>query len=81
MKHIVIVLLLALTACEDNYYNTYTLYRGSKADPDLRIHIASFDTADGLAYNRENCEIAARLFQTQPGVTVRYWCEKGRYRK
>ena len=26
-----------------------------------------------------NCDIARQLFQNQPGVTVRYWCERGRF--
>src|SRR3954451_16760414 len=45
-----------------------------------RIHIATFNSSDGEDYNRENCAIARGLFQSQPGVTVRYWCEKGHYR-
>jgi hypothetical protein len=46
-----------------------------------RIHVATFDSSYGEDYNRENCQIALGLFQNQPGVTVRYWCEKGRYKK
>jgi hypothetical protein len=45
----------------------------------MRIHIATFDAKDGDAYNRENCNLASKLYQGQPGVTVRFWCEKGRY--
>ncbi len=59
----------------------FTLYRGSTTDPNMRIHIASFDANEKEEYNRENCEIARQLFQAQPGVKVKYWCEKGRYRK
>jgi len=29
----------------------------------------------------ENCQIAAELFKKQQGVTVKYWCEKGIYKK
>lgn len=58
----------------------YTLYRSSAA-AEMRIHLATFDAAETEAYNRENCQIAAGLFQAQSGVVVRYWCEKGRYRK
>ncbi|WP_027057386.1 hypothetical protein [Mesorhizobium loti] len=68
-----------LTGCA-NDGDDYTLYRGSVTGP-MRIHVASFDSADGEAYNRENCHIAAGLFQAQPGVAVKYWCEKGRYRE
>jgi hypothetical protein len=64
--------------------HVYTLYRSSAgssaANARLRVHVATFDAADGDEYNRENCWIAADLFARQPGVTVRYWCEKGRFR-
>jgi len=60
---------------------TYTLYRNSLLDVNMRIHVASFDSKDGEAYNRENCELGARLFMGQPNVTARFWCEKGAYRK
>ncbi len=59
----------------------FTLYRSSPLDANMRIHVASFDASDGEKYNRENCELAGQLFKAQPGVTVRYFCEKGRYRK
>lgn len=64
----------------------YTLYRtspniGGINGDGARIHIATFDTKDGDAYNKENCEIAAALFQRQPNVRVRYWCELGTYRR
>jgi hypothetical protein len=68
-----------LGACQGSD-DAYTLYRGSAADPRLRVHVATFDAADGEVYNRENCHIAANLFARQPDVTVRYWCEKGRFR-
>jgi hypothetical protein len=59
----------------------FTLYRSSPIDANMRIHVASFDASDGEKYNRENCELATQLYKAQPGVTVRYFCEKGRYRK
>ena len=68
-----------LGACQPGG-DAYTLYRASAADPRLRVHVATFDTAGGDAYNRDNCRIAADLFAGQPGVTIRYWCEKGRHR-
>jgi major membrane immunogen (membrane-anchored lipoprotein) len=69
-----------LSACSTSESETYTLYRSSLADSSLRIHVATFDARDGEAYNRENCQIAMDLFQKQPGVRVRYWCEKGKFR-
>ena len=65
-----------------------TLYRdsvsGGQFDPDsqnARIHVASFDSANGNDYNWENCTVARDLFQSQDGVKIKFWCEKGRYRK
>ena len=58
-----------------------TLYRNSPVDSAMRIHMATFDSVDGKDYNSENCWLTADLFQAQNGVTVRYWCEPGRYRE
>lgn len=69
---------MAFSGCYERN-GTYTLYRSSPADAGMRIHIATFDAKDGDAYNRENCNFASKLYQGQPGVTVRFWCEKGRY--
>jgi hypothetical protein len=80
MRRIAIALLAAaLSGCGDG--DRFTLYRNSKLDPNMRLHVATFDTADGASYNRENCDLAAKLFQGQEGVTTRFWCEKGAYRK
>ncbi len=68
-------------ACGTSEGCTYTLYRSSAADSAMRIHVATFDANEEENYNKENCEIAQGLFQQQPGVSVKYWCEKGRYRK
>ncbi|QWE15353.1 hypothetical protein [Polynucleobacter sp. AP-Sving-400A-A2] len=46
-----------------------------------RTHVATFDAKDGEAYNMGNCQIAEELFQKQSGVTVKYWCEKGQFKK
>lgn len=50
----------------------------------MRIHVATFDADEGDSsqkYNKENCISSASLFQNQPGVIVKYWCEEGRYHK
>lgn len=60
---------------------TYTLYRNSPLDSNLRVHIATFDSTDGEQYNRGNCNIAADLFSKQQGVKARFWCEAGRFRR
>jgi hypothetical protein len=61
-------------------WGAYTLYRDSPKFPEMRIHVATFDAADGEDYNRENCDIARQLFANQ-GVAVRYWCGRGRFNK
>jgi hypothetical protein len=80
---------VALLACARTSSDAvYTLVRSSAADqstrssgPPLRLHVATFDAAEGEGYNVANCEIARTLFESQPGVTVRYWCERGRFRE
>ena len=74
-----IVAVAFLGACQPDGH-VYTLYRSSVPNPRARVHVATFDAADGDEYNRGNCEIAADLFTRQPGVVVRYWCEKGGFR-
>lgn len=60
---------------------TFTLYRNSVTDENMRIHVSTFDGADGETYNRENCEQARLLFNAQPGTKTKFWCEKGRFKK
>ena len=61
--------------------NVYTLYRGSVPNEHARIHVATFDADEKEEYNKGNCEIAQELLQKQPGVKVKYWCEKGYFKK
>jgi hypothetical protein len=74
--------MMNISAFADNG-NIYTLYRTSPVSGNSisRIHIATFDADEGEEYNRENCFTAADLFMNRLGVVVRYWCEKGRYKK
>ncbi|MGK2873697.1 MAG: hypothetical protein ACSLFL_15810 [Alphaproteobacteria bacterium] len=71
--------LIFVSACKPE--GAYTLYRSSPTDENMRIHVATFDAVEGNDYNSGNCDIAKNLFANQQGVTVRYWCEKGNYRK
>lgn len=70
-----------VSGCSDLLHssNSYTLYRSSTV-LEGRIHVATFDADETEGYNRDNCETARGLFEGQPGVEVRYWCEKGRFR-
>jgi hypothetical protein len=72
--------LALLFACSSDS-DRYTLYRNSVMDAQARYHVASFDTSDGGKYNNENCNLAAELFLKQPGVTTRFWCEQGPFKK
>jgi len=58
------------------YRNSAVSGEGAKA----RIHIATFDSTDDADYNWQNCQLASTLFQQQPGVNTKFWCEKGRFR-
>jgi hypothetical protein len=75
---VLLAVIALLTGCGDS---TYTLYRTQVRDENARTHVATFDAKDGEAYNMGNCQIAEELFQKQPGVTVKYWCEKGVFKK
>jgi hypothetical protein len=70
---------IVLLGCSDAA--VYTLYRNSVAMEGARLHVATFDAPDGEEYNSENCQAARDLFQQQPGVRTRFWCEKGRFRR
>lgn len=71
-------------------------FASNSADISMRIHIATFDADEGLSgedktkYNQANCDFAQELFnakqphysQTAMGkVSMKYWCEKGAYKK
>lgn len=73
--------LFLLSACGPLESDIYTLYRNSATDSNMRLHIATFNSKDGHDYNMENCDAAKSLFQAQPGVTTRFWCEKGSFKK
>ncbi|NSZ00530.1 hypothetical protein G6M70_09410 [Agrobacterium tumefaciens] len=83
MKHVWLIALLLVASCEPVWQRggVYTLYRSSIVDGVQFVHVATFDASGGEDYNRENCSIAAELFARQPGVSVRYWCERGRARE
>jgi hypothetical protein len=78
-------LALALCACaRADEPEVVTLYRNSAVSPSLRIHVATFDSAEGRdvfpLYNRLNCEEAADLYNRNDPEGKRWWCEPGRFR-
>jgi hypothetical protein len=79
-------------ACGDKEpeVEVFTLYRNVPSDQTFRVHIATFDAAGtsgkGSDFynwsNMKNCERAQQMFQAQPDwKDVRFWCEKGRFKK
>lgn len=70
-----------LAGCGVSDGNVYTLYRSSVLDAKQRLHVATFDAAESEEYNQENCGIVLAQMQKRADVVVRYWCEKGRFRK
>ena len=70
------VIMLAAYAPPDA---VFTLYRNSVLDTSAREHVATFDADESGPYNQENCWTAQKLFQSQNGVTVTFWCERGRF--
>lgn len=85
MKHNTLIAVVAaatmLTACDLSDSGVYTLYRSSLVPGVDRINVATFDVDElDAAGNRENCQLAASLFQAQLDVSTKFWCEAGRYR-
>jgi len=81
---------------EYTLYRTGVDVPSQKHDESLRIHVATFNasplsnTEENAKYNLANCDFAQELFnQNQPHyrsttlskIKVKYWCEKGGYRK
>lgn len=75
------LLVLLLTACGESKYTLYRSSAVSNGGENWRVHVATFDAKVDDAYNMGNCQIAQELFQKQPGVTIKYWCEKGEFKK
>lgn len=67
------------TAIAASAGETSKLYRNPPATG-MKVHVATFDAAESGNCNRDNCATVAGLIRKQSGVTVRYWCDKGRVR-
>jgi len=76
---LIAVIALATTSVACSGHDTYTLYRNTVGADTTRVHVATFDAAESGDYNRQNCEQARELFQAQPAIKTRFWCEKGRF--
>lgn len=85
--------LLLTTGCSEGSSSaeTFTLYRNSFLDRSIRVHWGTFDANESdPSYNRNNCEMAARLLNANVGASaeqegkpphpgVGFWCEQGSY--
>ena len=84
-KYILILIIFPLVVfSKPSNDEIYTLYRNSVLDESMRLHVATFDAENGKethSYNMSNCMIAQELFQNQPYVKTKFWCEKGKFRK
>jgi hypothetical protein len=91
MKRIWLAMALVLSGCDTAKGGAVSLYRNSTTDYGMRIHFATFDAVEGVNYNLSNCQMAARLLNSNitalakrngvprnPGLG--YWCEVGKFR-
>lgn len=78
----ILLITLSTMACEQTAPrmpadSVYTLYRESVV-PGGRVHIATFDTAEGESFNRNTCEEVRDVILAAPDLPpYRYWCEQG----
>ena len=79
-----------LTACSWSGISekeVFTLYRNTPSAPDFRAHVATFDadpfgTERSESVNSSNCsQTVALLEESKKWVGVKFWCERGRFKK
>jgi hypothetical protein len=84
-----------LTACSEKSFpevGVYTLYSTNFPNDYGRSGVATFDLANIPELNGQICQEAAELFQADferrkkekggsSDTKMRYWCEKGRFKK
>ena len=69
-----------LSSCVND--DIYTLYKDSDQVSGAyeRIHLATFDTSS-KKYNYLMCQEFSEILQNKEKRAIKYWCEKGRYKK
>lgn len=78
---------LILKACEaPQNDDVWTLYRDSEIAPNMRVHVATFDSAEraalnGPSYNQSSCNETADLYAANDPAGKTWWCEPGRFRE
>ena len=80
MKRLALITCLAalLAACGDS---TYTMYRSNAKDPKAREYFATFGSNGNEKDNQVNCDLSSTLLTMQRTSQLRYWCEKGPFKK
>ena len=86
---VVVISALFTAACSEKGIHdgdVFTLYSNAPSDKFARLHEATFDTHYGSEFNSFKCERVQRLVQEWYNAEtktndVKFWCEKGRYKK
>ncbi len=92
---IFVAVALSLAACSEKDFpesEVYTLYSTNFPNDYGRSGVATFDLADNPELNSQICQESAELFQKDfekrkkengwsADTRMRYWCEKGRFKK
>jgi hypothetical protein len=90
-------LIFGLSACSQSSENFYTLYRNGLdvknpdvVDESARYYIASFNEPKEMKYNQSNCMMTAEALNKEQvhyqnsihsKIRIKYWCEKGDFKK
>lgn len=88
---LIIACLAALSGCDapsqtQSQTDVWTLYRDSEITPNMRLHVATFDSAErafggGASYNQQSCMETADLYAANDPAHKNWWCEPGRFRE
>lgn len=78
-----VALACGLVACSQPT-DVWTLYRSSALGPNMRIHVATFDSTGtsafpGPSYNQAQCNEIADIMRANDPAEKTWWCEPGRY--
>lgn len=91
----IVAVVLGLAACSEQSFpesEVYTLYSSNYPTDVGRNGVATFDLANTPELNGQICQEAAELYQADfekrkrengwsANTKMRYWCEKGRFKK
>ena len=94
-SQLIVAVTLGLAACSEKTFpesEIYTLYSSNYPTDIGRSGVATFDLADIPELNGQICQESADLFQADfekrkrengwsTNTKMRYWCEKGRFKK